>query len=162
MINHCEDLNLSAGGDMHEGVQSTRLGLRGIPSASEDVMVARDMLLAELTGARYHVAHISTKHAVAMVKLRKVARSSVTLRGTPASLLAYAIARCSHTTQLQNEAAAALLLRRGRGRSKALPTGRSTRIATDHAPHPGSEKMQEFEKCPFGILGLETAIGLTL
>ena len=67
VIDHCEDLNLSAGGDMHEGVQSTRLGLRGIPSASEDVMVARDILLAELTGARYHVAHISTRHSVAMV-----------------------------------------------------------------------------------------------
>src|SRR5262249_20864187 len=60
IINHCEDLNLSAGGDMHEGLQSTRLGLRGIPSASEDVMVARDILLAELTEARYHVAHLST------------------------------------------------------------------------------------------------------
>ena len=57
VINHCEDLHLSAGGDMHEGIASARLGLRGIPSASEDVMVARDILLAELTGARYHVAH---------------------------------------------------------------------------------------------------------
>src|SRR5579862_663783 len=64
VINHCEDLNLSAGGDMHEGVTSTRLGLRGIPSASEDVMVARDILLAELTGVRYHVAHLSTRRSV--------------------------------------------------------------------------------------------------
>src|SRR6478735_3891557 len=71
IIQHCEDLNLSAGGDMHEGVQSVRWGLRGIPAASEDVMVARDILLAELTGARYHVAHLSTKHAVAMVKFAK-------------------------------------------------------------------------------------------
>ena len=71
MINHCEDLNLSAGGDMHEGLRSVRWGLRGIPSASEDVMVARDILLAELTGARYHVAHISTQHAVAMVAFAK-------------------------------------------------------------------------------------------
>src|SRR5207302_6478960 len=60
VIDHCEDLHLSAGGDMHEGIESVRLGLRGIPSASEDVMVARDILLAELTGARFHVAHIST------------------------------------------------------------------------------------------------------
>ena len=67
VIDHCEDLNLSAGGDMHEGAQSVRLGLRGIPSASEDVMVARDLLLAELTGARYHVAHISSRLSVAMV-----------------------------------------------------------------------------------------------
>src|SRR6478735_9959658 len=71
IIQHCEDLNLSAGGDMHEGAQSVRWGLRGIPAASEDVMVARDILLAELTGARYHVAHLSTKHAVAMVKFAK-------------------------------------------------------------------------------------------
>src|SRR6059058_5618608 len=67
IIQHCEDLNLSAGGDMHEGAKSVRWGLRGIPAASEDVMVARDLLLAELTGARYHVAHISTRHSVAMV-----------------------------------------------------------------------------------------------
>src|SRR4030095_15211496 len=67
IIQHCEDLNLSAGGDMHEGAQSVRWGLRGIPAASEDVMVARDLLLAQLTGARYHVAHLSTKNAVAMV-----------------------------------------------------------------------------------------------
>src|SRR5205823_6556855 len=67
IIQHCEDLNLSAGGDMHEGAQSVRWGLRGIPAASEDVMVARDLVLAQLTGARYHVAHISTRNAVAMV-----------------------------------------------------------------------------------------------
>src|SRR6478609_6079496 len=67
IIDHCEDLNLSAGGDMHESVQSTRLGLRGIPSSSEDVMVGRDILLAESTGARFHVAHISSRHSVKMV-----------------------------------------------------------------------------------------------
>src|SRR5690348_1517882 len=67
VIDHCEDLNLSAGGDMHEGVLSVRWGLRGIPAASEDVMVARDLVLAELTGARCHIAHISTRNAVAMV-----------------------------------------------------------------------------------------------
>src|SRR5579862_4042527 len=64
VIDHCEDLNLSAGGDMHEGVQSTRLGLRGIPASSEDVMVARDILLAESAGARFHVAHISSRHSL--------------------------------------------------------------------------------------------------
>src|ERR1039458_5795341 len=66
VIDHCEDLNLSAGGDMHEGAESVRLGLRGIPSASEDVMVARDLLLSELTGARFHVAHLSTQRSMAM------------------------------------------------------------------------------------------------
>src|SRR6202046_2187914 len=67
VIDHCEDLHLSAGGDMHEGIESVRLGLRGIPAASEDVMVARDILLAELTGARFHVAHISSRHSVEMM-----------------------------------------------------------------------------------------------
>src|SRR5205814_7112154 len=67
VIDHCEDLNLSAGGDMHEGLVSTRLGLRGIPGSSEDVMVARDILLAQSTGARFHVAHISSRNSVAMV-----------------------------------------------------------------------------------------------
>ena len=66
VIDHCEDLNLSAGGDMHEGLTSVRTGLRGIPSSSEDVMVARDILLAEATGARFHVAHISSRQSVAM------------------------------------------------------------------------------------------------
>ena len=72
-IEHCEDLHLSAGGDMHEGLESTRLGLRGIPRSSEDVMVARDLILAELTGVRYHVAHISSHHSVEMVGFEKSA-----------------------------------------------------------------------------------------
>src|SRR5579863_8489971 len=83
VVDHCEDLHLSAGGDMHEGFQSVRLGLRGIPSASEDVMVARDILLAQLTGARFHVAHLSTKNAVAMVAYAKSRGLSVTAEATP-------------------------------------------------------------------------------
>src|SRR5690349_19756583 len=83
VIEHCEDLNLSAGGDMHEGAQSVRWGLRGIPAASEDVMVARDLLLTELTGARYHVAHLSTKNAVIMVGHARAAGLSVTCETTP-------------------------------------------------------------------------------
>src|SRR3954463_7986263 len=83
VINHCEDLNLSAGGDMHEGLESVRLGLRGIPGCSEDVMVARDILLAEVTGARYHVAHISAKHSVEMVAFAKARGLAVTAETTP-------------------------------------------------------------------------------
>ena len=86
LIQHCEDLNLSAGGDMHEGAKSVRWGLRGIPAAAEDVMVARDLLLAELTGARYHVAHISTRHAVAMVEHARRRGMPVSLRGHAAPL----------------------------------------------------------------------------
>src|SRR5690348_488950 len=83
VIEHCEDLNLSAGGDMHEGVKSVRWGLRGIPAASEDVMVARDLLLAQLTGARYHVAHISTRNAIGMVQHARRAGLPVTSEATP-------------------------------------------------------------------------------
>src|ERR1700691_1476989 len=83
VIDHCEDLNLSAGGDMHEGPQSVRLGLRGIPSASEDVMVARDLLLAELTGASYHVAHLSTVRSMAMVAFAKTRGVRVSCEVTP-------------------------------------------------------------------------------
>src|SRR3984893_7540993 len=83
VIDHCEDLNLSAGGDMHESVQSTRLGLRGIPSSSEDVMVGRDILLAESTGARFHVAHISSRHSVKMVAFAKRQGLPVTCEATP-------------------------------------------------------------------------------
>ena len=83
VIDHCEDLHLSAGGDMHEGLESVRLGLRGIPGCSEDVMVARDILLAEVTGARYHVAHISSRHSVEMVAFAKSRGLPVTAEATP-------------------------------------------------------------------------------
>src|ERR1700732_2078520 len=83
VIDHCEDLHLSAGGDMHEGVESVRLGLRGIPAASEEVMVARDILLADLTGARLHVAHISSRHSVEMVAFAKSRGLVVTSEATP-------------------------------------------------------------------------------
>ena len=161
LINHCEDLNLSAGGDMHEGVQSTRFGLRGIPSASEDLMVARDILLAEMTGVRYHVAHLSTKHAVAMVKYAKTKGLSVSCEVCPhhfsitdRDVKAYD-ANYKMKPPLRSCCDVDATL-------EGIVDGTVDALATDHAPHPGSEKMQEFEKCPFGILGLETAIGLTL
>ena len=160
VINHCEDLNLSAGGDMHEGVMSTRLGVRGIPSASEDVMVARDILLAELTGVRYHVAHLSTKHAVAMVKFAKAKGLPITCEVCPhhfsisdADVKAYdANYKMKPPLRACCDVDAAV---------EGIVDGTVDALATDHAPHPGSEKMQEFEKCPFGILGFETAVGLT-
>ena len=161
VINHCEDLDLSAGGDMHEGVVSTRLGLRGIPSASEDVMVARDILLAELTGARYHVAHLSTKHAVSMVAFAKSKGLRVTCEVTP-----HHFALCDHDMHPYDANYKMKPPLRGTHDVVAaldgIASGVVDALATDHAPHPGSEKMQEFEKCPFGILGLETAISLTL
>ncbi len=160
VIDHCEDLNLSAGGDMHEGLVSMTLGLRGIPSCAEDVMVARDIVLTEVTGARYHVAHLSTQGAVAMVADAKRKGLPVTCEVTPHhfavsddQIRAYDSnykmkppIRCRHDVQ-------ACL--------SGIADGTVDVLATDHAPHAGSEKMQEFERCPFGITGLETAIGLT-
>jgi dihydroorotase len=161
VINHCEDLHLSAGGDMHEGVESIRLGLRGIPAASEDVMVARDILLAEVTGTQYHVAHISSRHSVEMVDFARRRGLSVTCEVTPhhfaltdADMAPYD-SNYKMKPPLRSRCDAAAVI-------DGIVAGAVDAIATDHAPHPGSEKMQEFEKCPFGIIGLETALGLSL
>jgi dihydroorotase len=161
VINHCEDLHLSAGGDMHEGAESVRLGLRGIPGCSEDVMVARDILLAELTGARYHVAHISSRHSVEMVKFAKNRGLAVTSEVTPHHLALADRDMKPYDSNYKMKPP----LRAPRDVTAVLEgvkNGAIDAIATDHAPHAGSEKMQEFESCPFGILGLETAIGITL
>ncbi len=161
VIDHCEDLNLSAGGDMHEGAVSLRYGLRGIPACSEDVMVARDLLLAEVTGARYHVAHLSTRNAVAMVAEAKRRGLRVSCEVSPhhfaihdGEIIPYDSnykmkppIRCLHDVEAMVE---------------GIRSGVVDAIATDHAPHSVTDKMQEFERCPFGILGLETAIGISL
>ena len=161
VIDHCEDLHLSAGGDMHEGLESVRLGLRGIPAASEDVMVARDILLAQLTGARFHVAHISSRHAVDMVAFAKGRGLPVTCEATPhhftladADMPPYD-SNYKMKPPLRSACDAGAVM-------QGIVAGTVDAIATDHAPHAGSEKMQEFEKCPFGIIGLETALGLGL
>lgn len=161
VIDHCEDLHLSAGGDMNEGIPSVRLGLRGIPAASEDVMVARDILLAELTGAQFHVAHISSRHSVEMVGFAKARGLAVTAEATPHH---FALAdsemppydsNYKMKPPLRSTCDVAAV-------TEGIVSGAIDAIATDHAPHAGSEKMQEFEQCPFGILGLETAIGIAL
>lgn len=161
VIQHCEDLHLSAGGDMHEGFESVRLGLRGIPAAAEDVMVARDILLAEITGARYHVAHISSRHAVAMVAFAKSKGLPVTAECTPHHFVLSDRDMIPYDSNFKMKPP----LRGGKHIGAVLDgltSGAIDVIATDHAPHAGDEKMQEFERCPFGITGLETAIGLSL
>ncbi len=161
LINHCEDLHLSAGGDMHEGAESVKHGLRGIPAASEDVMVARDILLAELTGVRYHVAHISAHHAVEMVKYAKSKGLPVTAEATPHHI---ALADSDMTPYDSNFKMKPPLRACGHVGAviDGIVSGAIDALATDHAPHPGSDKMQEFEQCPFGIIGLETALGIAL
>ncbi|MDP9113151.1 MAG: dihydroorotase [Acidobacteriota bacterium] len=161
VINHCEDLHLSAGGDMHEGVESVRLGLRGIPGSSEDVMVARDILLAEVTGARYHVAHISSRHSVEMVAYAKLKGLPVTSEATPHHLTLTDAGMIPYDSNYKMKPP----LRSTRDVNavvEGVVNGAIDAIATDHAPHAGSDKMQEFEKCPFGIIGLETALGIAL
>src|SRR5438093_1047874 len=137
VIDHCEDLNLSAGGDMHEGLTSTRLGLRGIPSSSEDVIVARDILLAKSTGARFHVAHISSRNAVAMVAHARKLGLPVTCEATPHhfAITDAEVARYDSNYKMKPP------LRPGcdvEAVIAGIVSGAVDVIATDHAPHPGS------------------------
>ncbi len=161
IIEHCEDFNLSALGDMHEGVESVRRGLHGIPAISEDVMVARNLLLAELTGARFHVAHVSTRNAVAMIAEARARGVRVTCEVTPQHLALTDEDSVPYDSNYKMKPPL-----RSAGHVEALLEGAASgvidAIATDHAPHPGSEKMQEFEKCPFGVIGLETALAVCL
>ena len=161
VIDHCEDLNLSIGGDIHEGPLAVRLGLRGIPASSEDVMVARDVILSEATGAKTHIAHISTRNSIEIVRQARRLGIPVTCEVTPHH---FALTdedipgydsnyKMKPPLRSRVDAQAAL---------EGIVEGVVDAIATDHAPHTGNVKMQEFERCPFGITGLETAIGLTL
>ncbi len=161
VIDHCEDLNLSAGGDMHEGFESVRLGMRGIPSSSEDVMVARDLILAEATGARFHVAHLSSRRSLEMVAAAKARDLPVSCEVTPHHMALTDAGMPPYDSNYKMKPP----LRTGCDTAaliEGIVSGVVDAIATDHAPHPGSEKMQEFEKCPFGIIGLETALAVAL
>jgi dihydroorotase len=161
VIDHCEDLTLSAGGDMHECIDSVRWGLRGIPGCAEDIMVARDIILAEATGARFHVAHLSTAHSVEMVAFAKSRGLKVTSEVTPHHLALHTGAMRPYDSHFKMKPPL-----RGTHDVEAALAGAASGavdcIATDHAPHAGDDKMQEFEKCPFGVTGLETALGVCL
>jgi dihydroorotase len=161
VIDHCEDLNLSAGGDIHEGATSVRKGLRGIPGVSEEVMVARDILLCHLTGARLHIAHISTRNSIAMVRQARQLGLAVTCEATPHhfALADADIRDYDSNYKMKPPLRDACDVEAVLG---AIADGTVDAIATDHAPHTGSMKMQEFERCPFGVTGLETALGLAL
>ena len=161
VVDHCEDLHLSEGGCMNEGLLSTELGLPGIPSAAEDVMVARNVSLAELTGARLHLAHISTAGSVRMVREAKSRGLKVTAEACPHHFtITEELTRGYNTHAKMNpplrtwEDVQAI--------KEGLRDGTIDVIATDHAPHATQEKQQEFTEAPFGIVGLETALSLTL
>lgn len=160
-IQHCEDRDLAAGGCMHEGAVATRLGLRGQPGMAESVMVARDLELVEWTGARYHVAHISTARSVALVRDAKRRGLPVTCEVTPHHLLLTDAACCGYDTSakcappLRTQADLEAL-------REALADGTIDVVATDHAPHGPVDKELEFDRAAFGMIGLETAVPLIL
>jgi dihydroorotase len=161
VIQHAEDVHLTGKGVMHEGRVSTELGFKGIPAASESVIVARDLLLAELTGGHYHVAHVSTAEAIQLVREAKMKGLPVTCEAAP------------HHFALSDEA-----VRSFDTNTKMSPPLRSNRhveavkaglrdgtvdaIATDHAPHTIQDKEVEFDYAANGVIGLETAFGLSV
>lgn len=160
VVSHCEDTTLSGKGVMNEGVVSTELGLRGIPRAAEDVMTARDIALAELTGCRLHIAHVSTWGSVELIRAAKKREVKVTAETCPHYFtLTHDAVRGYNTMAKMNPPLRTVddvaAVRQG------LQDGTIDVIATDHAPHATDEKSGEFDYAPFGIVGLETALGLT-
>jgi dihydroorotase len=161
VISHAEDHDLSRGAAMNEGVVSTELGIPGAPAAAEDIMVARDILLSELTGAHVHIAHLSTAGAVRLVRDAKARGVRVTAEVTPHHLLLTeeAVRSFDANTKmnppLRSKRDAEALV-------EALVDGTIDCIATDHAPHALSEKEGEFDRAAFGIVGLETAVALLM
>lgn len=161
VIVHEEDRGLACGGVMHEGEVSVRLGLRGIPSAAEDVMVARDIALAELTGGHVHIAHVSTAGAVALVREARSRGVRVTAEVTPHHLFLTDEAVRGYDTNAKM--APPLRTARDVAAVRAgLADGTIEAIATDHAPHHHDEKACEFDHAANGVVGLETALGLGL
>jgi dihydroorotase len=159
VVDHCQDLSLTAGGVMHEGRWSLILGLKGMPAAAEDVQVMRDCVLAKLTGGSVHIAHVSTRGSLDAIRRARELGVKVTCEVAPHhwTLTDEALAdydtnhKMSPPVRSQDHVAALLA---------GLRDGTIDAIATDHAPHHADEKALEFDQAPFGITGLETAVGL--
>jgi len=161
VIPHSEDLHLSGKGVAHEGIVATELGLGGIPSASEAAMVARDLLLAEMTGAQLHIAHVSAAESVRLIREAKARGVRVSCEVTPHHFtLTEEAVRGFHTHAKMNPPLRAESDRQAL--LEGLRDGTIEVIATDHAPHTSQDKEQEFDLAPFGVIGLETALGVTL
>lgn len=161
VIDHCEDPYLFKGGAMHEGNESARLGLRGIPAAAEEIMVARNIILAAATGAAVHLAHMSTAGSMEWIRAAKRKGIRVTAEVTPHhfSLTDEAVAQYGANAKMNPP------LRRARDVQavlEAIADGTVDIIASDHAPHHASTKNVEFQKASFGIIGLETSVSLGL
>jgi dihydroorotase len=161
ILDHCEDAILSGDGVMHEGHWSTLLGLRGIPAASEELMVARDLILAEMTGARLHIQHISSAGSVRQVREARKRGVKVTAEATPHHIalndenLKYFDSNFKMKPPLMSETHIQAII-------EGLADGTIEAIATDHAPHTKTSKLVEFDYAPFGIVGLETAFSVSL
>ncbi len=161
IIDHCEEPSLVCGGVVHEGEVSARLGLAGWPSVAEEIVVERDALLAEYTGGRVHVAHLSTAGSVERVRRAKGRGVRITCEVTPHHLVLTEEAAAGYDTNvkmnppLRSEADRQALV-------EALSDGTVDAIATDHAPHHQDEKAVEFARAPFGVVGLETAVSVCL
>ena len=161
VADHCEDTPLAHGGAMHEGVVSARLGLKGIPAAAEEIHVARDCILADLTGGHIHLCHMSTRGSVDLIRRAKEKGLNVTAEATPHHFtLTHERCEGYDTNAKMNpplrEAADREAIR------QALKDGTIDVIASDHAPHHYDAKEREFDDAPNGILGLETALGLAI
>ena len=159
VADHCEDMSLAEGGAMHEGIVCTRLGLKGIPSAAEEIIVARDIILSELTGGHVHLCHMSTRGSVELIRRAKDKGLKVTAEACPHHFtLTHESCEGYNTNAKMNpplrEAADREAIR------EALRDGTIDAIATDHAPHHYDAKEREFDQAPNGIIGLETAFAL--
>jgi len=159
IIGHEEDKSLADGGVMHEGAVSTALGLTGIPGISDDIMVARDLILLQYIGGRFHVAHASTARSLDLIREAKSRGLAVTVEVTPHHLsMTDESVRSFHTSTKMNPP---LRLEQDRkALLQGLKDGTIDVIATDHAPHSWEEKEREFDQAPFGIIGLETALSV--
>jgi dihydroorotase len=161
IADHCEDMPLAAGGAMHEGIVATRLGLKGIPAAAEEIHVARDCILAELTGGHVHLCHMSTRGSVELIRRAKAKGLRVTAEAAPHHFaLTHERVGDYDTNAKMNPP-----LREAEDRDAirgALADGTLDCIATDHAPHHYDAKEREFDDAPNGIIGLETALSIGL
>jgi len=161
IISHSEDLSLSDGGVINEGLLSITLGLRGSPAEAEQIMIYRDIILAELTGGKVHIAHVSTKGSVELIRNAKKRGAHVTAETCPHYFTITEDAVRQYDTNakvnppLRTEGDVEAI-------REGLQDGTIDVIATDHAPHHRDEKLREFDMAPFGISGLETALGLSM
>ncbi|MBI4313449.1 MAG: dihydroorotase [Candidatus Omnitrophica bacterium] len=161
IITHAEDKTLSAGGVMHEGLVSVKQGIQGIPSTAETVMAARDILLAEAAGGRLHIAHVSAGQTVDLIRAAKARGVQVTAEVTPHHLALTDQALGQYESNFKMNPP----LRSPEDRTalqKALAAGVIDVVATDHAPHTHAEKELEIQTAPFGVIGLETALGVLM